>query len=122
MEAVMQEVAPFNIGVTIVEPGGARTAFGLGSLQLGAKLEAYEGTPAGMLRHILQDTSRLSIGDPSKMVTIMIDSVDQKPAPQRIVLGSDSFTAIQRALTERLAVVEAQHVHPKKNMSHPDSG
>ena len=26
-EAVAQELAPFNIGVTIVEPGGARTDF-----------------------------------------------------------------------------------------------
>ena len=37
-----------------------------------------------------------------------IDSVDQNPAPKRIVLGSDSYTAIQKALMERLAAGEAQ--------------
>jgi NAD(P)-dependent dehydrogenase (short-subunit alcohol dehydrogenase family) len=31
--SVAQEVAPFGIGVTIVEPGGARTEFRYGSAQ-----------------------------------------------------------------------------------------
>jgi hypothetical protein len=61
MDAVMQEVAPFHIGVTIIEPGGARTAFRFGSTQVGPKMEAYEGTPANMVYRILQDTSHLPI-------------------------------------------------------------
>lgn len=43
-----------------------------------------------------------------KMAEIMIDSVDRNPAPKRIRLGSDSYTAIHKALTERLAAFEAQ--------------
>jgi hypothetical protein len=39
---------------------------------------------------------------------IMIDSVDQNPAPKRIALGSDAYGAIHKALTDRLAVLEAQ--------------
>lgn len=108
MEAITQEVAPFNIGVTIVEPGGARTAFRFGNAQVGPKMEVYEGTPAGMVYQSLQDTSRLPTGDPARMVTIMIDSVEQHPAPLRIVLGSDAITTLQHALTERLAAVEVQ--------------
>ena len=107
MDAVGQEVATFNIGVTIVEPGGARTDFRFGSSRLGTKLDAYDGTPAAMVRGI-KDPSRLSPGDPAKMVRIMIDSVDQSPAPKRIALGTDSYTAIHKALTERLAALEAQ--------------
>jgi hypothetical protein len=44
------------------------------------------------------------------MVKIMIDSVDQNPAPKRIALGSDAYTIIHKhkALTERLAAPEAQ--------------
>jgi hypothetical protein len=42
------------------------------------------------------------------MVKIMIDSVEQDPAPKRIALGSDAYTIIRKALTERLAALEAQ--------------
>src|SRR6201985_2244439 len=45
-EAVGQEVAPFGIGVTIVEPGGARTEFRYGSAQVAGALPAYVGNPA----------------------------------------------------------------------------
>jgi hypothetical protein len=65
-------------------------------------------TPAGRIRMTLQDTSRLPNGDPAKMVNIMIDSVDQDPAPKRIALGSDACTIIRKPLTERLTALEAR--------------
>ncbi|MGA2307457.1 MAG: hypothetical protein ABSH29_25215 [Acidimicrobiales bacterium] len=42
------------------------------------------------------------------MARIIIDRVDQSPVPRRIVLGSDSYRIIHRALTERLADLETQ--------------
>jgi len=107
-DSIAQELAPFKIGVTIVEPGGARTNFRFGGSQVGRKMEAYEGTPAGMVHRMLEDTSRLPPGDPAKMVQIMIDSIEQNPAPKRIALGSDAYGAIHKALTDRLAGLEAQ--------------
>lgn len=71
-------------------------------------MDAYAGTPAGMVHGFLEDTSHLPPGDPAKMVKIMIDSVDQNPAPKRIALGSDAYAAIHKALTDRLAILEAQ--------------
>jgi NAD(P)-dependent dehydrogenase (short-subunit alcohol dehydrogenase family) len=108
IDAVGQEVAPFNIGCTLIEPGGARTDFRLGNAKFGAKMDVYDGTPAGMVRTMLQDTSRLPNGDPAKMVKIMINSVDQNPAPKRIALGRDAYTIIRKTLTERLATLEVQ--------------
>jgi hypothetical protein len=61
-----------------------------------------------MVHAMIKDTSRLPNGDPAKMVRIMIDSVDENPAPRRLALGSDAFTIIHKALTERLAALEAQ--------------
>ncbi|WP_348619719.1 SDR family oxidoreductase [Paenibacillus polymyxa] len=42
-ESVAQEVAPFNIGVTLVEPGGARTEFRYGSAQVAKLMPEYDG-------------------------------------------------------------------------------
>ena len=108
LDSIAQELAPFKIGVTIIEPGGARTNFRFGGAQLGTQIEAYKGTPAAMVHTMIKDTSRLPLGDPAKMVKIIVDSVDQNPAPKRIALGSDSYGAIHNALTDRLSALEAQ--------------
>ena len=108
LDSIGQELAPFKIGVTIMEPGGARTNFRFGGAQLGTPIEAYKGTPAAMAHTMIKDTSRLPPGDPARMAKIIIDTVEQIPAPKRIALGSDAYGAIHKALTDRLAVLEAQ--------------
>ena len=108
LDSIAQELAPFKIGVSIVEPGGARTNFRFGGAQLGTQLEAYRGTPAAMVHTMIKDTSRLPPGDPAKMAKVIIGSVDQNPAPKRIALGSDAYGAIHKALTDRLSALEAQ--------------
>lgn len=107
MDALAPEVAGFGIGVTIVEPGSARTAFRTGGLRLGEPMAAYDGSPAAMVRTI-QEPQHESMGDPVKMVYAIIASIELNPAPRRLVLGSDSYGAIQAALTARLAAHEAQ--------------
>jgi NAD(P)-dependent dehydrogenase (short-subunit alcohol dehydrogenase family) len=104
----MHEIAPFNIGVTIVEPGDARTNFRYQSSKLAPKIDAYEASPAIHPRRMLEEGTAQSIGDPAKMAAIIIESAGQIPAPLRLVLGSDSYNVIHRTLTERLAALEAQ--------------
>jgi NAD(P)-dependent dehydrogenase (short-subunit alcohol dehydrogenase family) len=109
MESTAKDVAPFGIGVTIVEPGGARTEFRTGSSRLAEnRLDAYDNSPAAMTRRINDPTFPPPPGDPVKMAKAMIDSVEIDPAPLRLCLGSDSYTAIRLSLTERLAAVETQ--------------
>ena len=108
IDALGQEVAPFNIGCTIVEPGAARTDFRYRSARLGPKIDAYNVSSASMARRMIEEGTSVPIGDPAKMVGIMIASIDQNPAPKRIALGSDSYTVMQRQLSERLAALEAQ--------------
>ena len=108
LDSIAQELAPFKIGVSIIEPGGARTNFRFGGAQLGAQLEAYKGTPAAMVHTMIKDTARLPPGDPAQMAKVIIGSVDQNPAPKRIALGSDAYGAIHKALTDRLSALEAQ--------------
>jgi NAD(P)-dependent dehydrogenase (short-subunit alcohol dehydrogenase family) len=68
MEALAKEIAPFAIGVTIVELGGARTGF----------------------------RSAAGRGLATPLARIMIDSVEQDPAPRRLALGGDACTGTPR--------------------------
>jgi NAD(P)-dependent dehydrogenase (short-subunit alcohol dehydrogenase family) len=108
IDSLAQEVAVFNIGCTLVEPGGARTDFRYRSARLAPKLDAYDVSPASFARRMLEEGTSLPPGDPAKMVEVMIDSVEQSPAPRRIALGSDAYTVMHKQLSERLAALEAQ--------------
>lgn len=107
-ESVAQEVAPFGIGVTIVEPGGARTEFRYGSAQVADPLPAYDGNPAHAFQKMLDPASGLAPGDPARMAAAIIASADQEPAPLRIILGSQALTTTVSVLKDRIAGFEAQ--------------
>lgn len=107
-DALADEVAPFGIGVTLVEPGGARTEFRYGNSRLAPKIDAYAASPASRIRQVLEERTSLAIGDPARMAAAMIATLDQTPAPRRLVLGSDAWTAITDALEARLADVREQ--------------
>lgn len=109
-EAVAAEIAPFGIGVTLVEPGGARTNFGGRSMALPPALPAYADGPVGALRRNLEagNISDTRPGDPYKIAVVIADSADQEPAPLRLALGSDAYVNIQNALRRRLDALEEQ--------------
>lgn len=105
-ESVAQEVAQFNIGITIVEPGGARTEFRYGSAKVANLMSEYESCH-GFL-NMLDKTNGLAPGDPVKMAQRIIESVDVTPAPLRMVLGSQALSATITRLKERIADYETQ--------------
>jgi NAD(P)-dependent dehydrogenase (short-subunit alcohol dehydrogenase family) len=107
-ESVAQEVAPFGIGVTIVEPGGARTEFRYGSAQVATPNPAYEGTPARAFERMLDPRNGLAPGDPARMAARIIESVDVEPAPLRLVLGSQALQTTIDVLNKRIEGFEAQ--------------
>ncbi len=105
-ESVAQEVAKYNIGVTIVEPGGARTEFRYGSAEVGQLMPEYEHVH-GFL-DMLDPSKGLAPGDPAKMARRMIESVDIEPAPLRQMYGSQALETTIDALEKRLAAYRAQ--------------
>jgi NAD(P)-dependent dehydrogenase (short-subunit alcohol dehydrogenase family) len=108
-ESVAEEVASFGIGVTIVEPGGARTEFRYGSAQVADLMPAYDGTPAHSFLAMLDPaTGGLAPGDPVRMAARIIESVEIEPAPLRLVLGSHALESTLATLRSRIAGFEAQ--------------
>src|SRR5690348_9030772 len=91
VESVAQEVAPFGIGMTIVEPGGARTEFRYGSAQVAQLMPVYDQTSAHSFLKMLDPKNGLAPGDPARMAARIIESVDVEPAPLRLVLGSQAL-------------------------------
>jgi NAD(P)-dependent dehydrogenase (short-subunit alcohol dehydrogenase family) len=86
-DSMMQELACFHFGVTIVvPPPAAGTNLYFGVAQAGRKLDANAGTATSMVHPILEDSSDLPL-----MLKIIIDCVDQNlhqasHAPKRCLL------------------------------------
>ena len=108
VESVAAEVAPFRIGMTIVEPGGARTEFRYGSAQVAAPMAEYDETPAHAFARLLDPRNGLAPGDPARMAARIIESVDVDPAPLRLVLGSQALQTTIDTLAQRIEGFEAQ--------------
>lgn len=101
-ETVAKEIAPFGIGLTIVEPGATPTSFG-GSLDTAPVMSEYDATPAGDVRRALTSGGFPLPNDPQKIAEAMIALVDSGDTPLRLPLGSDTYRDIRASLVERLA-------------------
>lgn len=108
VESVAQEVAPFGIGMTIVEPGGARTEFRYGSARVADLTEVYDATPAHAFQAMLDPANGLAPGDPRRMAARIIESADAEPAPLRMILGSQALDSTLDVLRKRIDDFEAQ--------------
>lgn len=109
-ESAAADIAPFGIGVTLVEPGVARTQFGAGSAVMGTAMPEYAAHAPGQLRRMFAGElpPLAAPGDPVKIAAAIIASGDELEAPKRLSLGSDAYTLATTALRERLEALEAQ--------------
>lgn len=102
-EALAQEVAPFNIKVTIVEPGPFRTQFLAGSMQLPQqRIEAYQNNPVAQMYQYMERMNGKQEGDPVKGAKAIVDYVYSGKENLRLPLGKVTI----QGMRSKLASVE----------------
>lgn len=107
-ESVAQEVAQFNIGITIVEPGGARTEFRYGSAHVANLMKEYDNNPAHAFLKMLDPANGLAPGDPARMAARIVESVDNDDTPLHMVLGSQALQSTIETMEKRLAEYKSE--------------
>lgn len=105
VEAVAQEVAPFGIQFTLVEPGPTRTNFGAALVSPPVMAE-YDQTPAGEVRRAVASGAFPLTGDPQKMAKAMLQIAEADSAPRRLLLGSGAYERVHAALMQRVTELE----------------
>ena len=104
-EVLSNEVKPFGVKVTIVEPGAFRTDWGGSSMRMAPVGEDYEST-VGMLHRYRQDAEGRQPGDPARAAKILTDIVLLDDPPLRLLLGADAVRIAEESARTRAA--EAQ--------------
>ena len=107
MEALAAEMAPFNIGVTIAQPGATATGFTAGRDD-GVILDAYSDGPVGQTRRGIVDGAFPIPNDPGKIADAIIASALDGNPPMRLPLGIDTDADLRAAYRRRLDAHDAQ--------------
>lgn len=103
-ESLAAEVKPFNIKVTIIEPGAYATEFGSPeSLKFAQGLDLY----ADYKEQFFASLRTMERGDPQATPAALFAAVDAENPPLRLFLGSNCLPWVRTAYAERLATWEA---------------
>ncbi|MFK4086918.1 oxidoreductase [Kribbella sp. NPDC020789] len=105
-EVLNNEVKPFGVKVTIVEPGAFRTDWGGSSMTIAANHPDYDETVGAMNRFRVESDGKQA-GDPAKAAQAILQVVAADNPPVRLLLGSDALTRAQQGADERAAETAA---------------
>ena len=101
-EALAQEVRPFGLRVTLVEPGAYATDFGKSS-----KIADALGPYVDFRKQFLTRLANMESGDPEATAEAVLKLVDTENPPLRLGLGNTILPRARAAYAERLATWEA---------------
>jgi NADP-dependent 3-hydroxy acid dehydrogenase YdfG len=101
-ETLAQEIAPFNIHVTLIEAGEFRTDWSASSLVRATPKTAYD-TILARRRHGLSGAyAHLQPGDPRKAGEAILTILDHPDPPLRLLLGNNAADQAPQTLHQRL--------------------
>jgi NAD(P)-dependent dehydrogenase (short-subunit alcohol dehydrogenase family) len=101
-ESLAQEVRPFGIKVTLLEPGAYATEFSA-SRKEATPLDAY----AALRQRVVGGLANEHRGDPHATAQALFEVVDAQEPPLRFIFGSQTLPIARAAYAERLATWEA---------------
>jgi NAD(P)-dependent dehydrogenase (short-subunit alcohol dehydrogenase family) len=87
--ALTQEVAPFGIKVTVLEPGGMRTDWAGTSMTIPPISKPYEQT-VGAFVGFLKTIAGNEVSDPVKVAKVIVELIDMPEPPFRLLIGTDA--------------------------------
>jgi len=97
-QTLAKEMAPFGIGVTVVEPGAFRTDFrGRSMRQSSIRLPEFAET-LGKQRDALLDSHGKQQNDPAKGALAIIEALRAKQPPLHLLLGADALDLARKQL------------------------
>ena len=101
-ETMAQEIKPFGINVTLIEPGAYATDFGKSAKQADA-MPPYEE----FRKQVMARLSTSKRGDPQATSEAILKVVDAANPPLRLALGSTLLPAARTMYADRIATWEA---------------
>jgi NADP-dependent 3-hydroxy acid dehydrogenase YdfG len=105
-ECLSQESAPFNIHVTMIEPGGFRTDWsGRSSVKTRSVIADYQET-LNPVFDMFASANGQQPGDPKKAAEAIIKVVESQNPPLRLLLGNDAYQVAVNKFSNLLASIE----------------
>ncbi|WP_425270619.1 oxidoreductase [Paenibacillus helianthi] len=106
-ESLAQEVASFNIHVTLIEPGAFRTDWGgRSSVKTETQISDYSESSVGQMLNYLQQGGGQEPGDPAKAAEAVIMITQADNPPLRLLLGEGAYLGATSKFTNLLASIE----------------
>lgn len=102
-EVLAAEVAPIGIKVTVVEPGGMRTDWGVQAEQDMPGLHPDYAPSMGEVMVLLEQHIGQETGDPAKVARVVLGLAHHDNPPVHLLLGSDAVQFVGQAEAARAA-------------------
>ena len=99
-QALVQEVKPLGINVTIVEPGAFRTNFVTSAVLTSTIIDDYKKT-VGALRGRIERKQQTQRGNPKLGAEAIVNAVTSHHPPLHLLLGPDAYKDTMQHLEEQ---------------------
>ncbi|ENR1368230.1 TPA: SDR family NAD(P)-dependent oxidoreductase [Escherichia albertii] len=100
--ALADEVAPFGIKVTAIEPGFFRTEFLSDSSAVYGERNVEDYAIWGNARELLASADGQQQGDPSKLAQVICRVAEMEKPPRQLLIGSDAINFVMPSLEYRI--------------------